>query len=41
LALKALLRNAEAIEKLDRAAALDPALKPRVDKLRRELLGAN
>ena len=39
LALAALEKNAEAMEKLDKAAALDPALKPKVEEVRKELLG--
>jgi hypothetical protein len=39
LALKAPSERAEAIEKLDKAADLDSALKPKVGELRKELQG--
>jgi hypothetical protein len=32
-------KTAEAIEKFDKAAALDPSLKGRVDALRRQFIG--
>ncbi len=39
VALSCLEKKAEAIEKLDKAAELDAALKPKVEELRKELLG--
>jgi len=39
VALAVLHKNAEAMEKLDKAVELDPALKSKVEELRKELLG--